>query len=112
MFKENSFETPERKVNPIRPKSRQINVRRFKMTTILEQFSPLVPCFMTFSFQVLCGISEKKVFFFGPCFVCVATPNLPLNSNPNRCIASKCPKMTKILYAHLSLYLLIGVSKN
>ena len=65
MFKENSFETPERKVNPIRPKSRQINVRRFKMTTILEQFNALVPCFMTFSFKLLCGISEKKVFFSG-----------------------------------------------
>ena len=60
MFKENSFEIPEWKVNPIRPKSRQINVRQFKMTTILERFNALVPCFMTFSFQVLCGISEKK----------------------------------------------------
>lgn len=59
MFKENSFETPERKVNPIRPKSRQINVRRFKMTTILEQFNVSVPYFMTPSFQVIYIISEK-----------------------------------------------------
>ena len=46
-------------VNPIRPESCQIKARQFKMNTILDWFSTLVPSFMAFSFQVLCTISEK-----------------------------------------------------
>ena len=45
--------------NPIRPGSRQTNVRQFKMYNILERFIALVPYFITFSFQILCIISEK-----------------------------------------------------
>ena len=37
----------------------EINEKLFKMTTILERFNTLVPCFMTFGFQVLCTISER-----------------------------------------------------
>ena len=37
----------------------EINAKLFKMTTILERFNTLVPCFMTFGFQVLCTISER-----------------------------------------------------
>ena len=48
-----------RKVNPFRPVLRQINVRQFKMTTILELFNALGPYIMTFSFQILCVIFEK-----------------------------------------------------
>ena len=46
--------------NPIRPGLRQISARQFKITTILKWFNALVPCFMTFSFQVLFKISEKN----------------------------------------------------
>lgn len=45
--------------NLIRPGSRKINGRQFKMTNILKQFNALVPYFMTSSFQVLCIISAK-----------------------------------------------------
>ena len=37
----------------------QINVRQFKITTILEWFSASVPCFMTFIFKKFCIISGK-----------------------------------------------------
>ena len=37
----------------------EINAKLFKMTTILERFNTLVPCFMTFGFPVLCTISER-----------------------------------------------------
>ena len=37
--------------NPIRPGSHQINMRQFKMTTMLERFKTLFPHFMTFRFS-------------------------------------------------------------
>ena len=46
-------------INPIAPGSYEINARQFKMTTILERFTTMVPYFMTFNFQVLCTLSEN-----------------------------------------------------
>ena len=45
--------------NFIRPGSCRLNTRQFKMNTILDWFNALVPCCITFIFQVLCIISRK-----------------------------------------------------
>ena len=77
------------------------------MATILERFKALILYFMTFSFYVLCIISEKN--WVRQCFACVANITLTLllppkpNLNRNACIASKCPEMTNKLNVRLSL---------
>ena len=49
-FFANLFSSDKVLLNPIRPGSRQINARQFKMTAILERYKALLPYLMNFSF--------------------------------------------------------------
>ena len=77
-------------VNTIRPTLREINARQFKMTTILVRFNALIPYFMTFSFQVLCIISEEiGIDRVSLVLLCSCSSRaLPATQNPIYCFCS------------------------